>query len=57
MLIPQTSLFDQENNRIISQRKLLEQSLLQGIPLNELIRQNQMSYDDLIYIHHDKKPF
>lgn len=38
MLIPQTSLFDQENNRIISQRKLLEQSLLQGIPLNELIR-------------------
>lgn len=57
MLTPQIPLFNQENNRIILQRKLLEQSLLQDIPLNELIRQNQMSYDDLIYIHHDKKPF
>lgn len=57
MLAAQFPLFLQESNQVLLQKKLLENSLHQNIPLADLLQQNQLVYDDLIYTHYDKKAF
>lgn len=57
MTITQIPLFSKENDRILLQKNLLKNSLHQNIPLARLLHVNKMSYDDLIYTHHEYKTF
>lgn len=51
----QIFLFREKNCKLNFQKELLEYSLEQNIPLSQVLKQNQLGYDDLIYVHDEQR--